>query len=89
MAQIHSLDVPISKEPTWLWDTMRRWMNNMKSTLATQPTQSIDDKEGFIEKDFSAAMRSISRRNLDTEMNWMRSYLTQLDSPVVFCHNVR
>lgn len=89
MAQIHSLDVPISKEPTWLWDTMKRWMSNMKATLAAEPTPQIEDKNDFIEKDLSSAMRAILRWNLDSEMDWMRSYLNQLRSPVVFCHNVR
>jgi choline/ethanolamine kinase len=87
MAQIHSLDVPISKEPTWLWDTMNRWMSNMKVTLAAQPTHQIVDND-FIEKDVSSAMRSILRWKLDSEMDWMKTYLTQLRSPVVFCHNV-
>lgn len=87
MAQIHSLDVPISKEPTWLWDTMKRWMSNMKATLAAEPTPQIEDKNDFIEKDLSSAMRAILRWNLDSEMDWMRSYLNQLRSPVVFCHN--
>ena len=87
MAQIHSLDVPISKEPTWLWDTMNRWMSNMKVTLAAQPTHRIVDND-FIEKDVSSAMRSISKWELDSEMDWMKTYLTQLRSPVVFCHNV-
>ncbi len=87
MAQIHSLDVPISKEPTWLWDTMNRWMSNMKVTLAAQPTHQIVDND-FIEKDVSSAMRSILSWKLDSEMDWMKTYLTQLRSPVVFCHNV-
>ncbi|XP_046440374.1 choline/ethanolamine kinase-like isoform X1 [Daphnia pulex] len=86
MAQIHSLDVPISKEPTWLWDTMNRWMSNMKVTLAAQPTHQIVDND-FIEKDVSSAMRSILSWKLDSEMDWMKTYLTQLRSPVVFCHN--
>ena len=82
MAQVHSLDVPISKEPTWLWDTMNRWMSNMKLTLASaQPTQHN-------EAALSSAVRSILRWQLDAEMDWMRNYLAQLRSPVVFCHNV-
>ena len=87
MAQIHCLDVPISKEPTWLWDMMNRWMSNMKVTLAAQPTKQIGNND-FIEKDFSSAMRSILSWKLDSEMDWLKSYLIQLRSPVVFCHNV-
>ena len=74
MAQVHSLDVPISKEPTWLWDTMTRWMENMKQqqTLSQEPVQ---------------AAKSVLRWQLDAEMEWMRIYLAQLRSAVVFCHN--
>lgn len=84
MAQVHSLDVPISKEPTWLWDTMSRWMSNMKLTLASAQTTTREEEEA--EK--VSAVRSILRWQLDAEMDWMRSYLAQLRSPVVFCHNV-
>lgn len=86
MAQVHSLDVPISKEPTWLWNTMNRWMSNMKLTLASaQPKLTEEDENAKV---LSSAVRSILRWQLDAEMDWMRSYLAQLRSPVVFCHNV-
>jgi len=94
MAQIHCLDVPISKEPTWLWDMMNRWMSNMKVTLAAQPTKPIGNND-FIEyqfiifqRDCSSAMRFILNWKLDSEMDWLKNYLIQLHSPVVFCHNV-
>ena len=56
----------------WLWDTMGKWMSNMKLILAD---------------DAHAAVKSISAGQLDAEMGWMRQYLAQLKSPVVFCHN--
>lgn len=89
MAQVHSLDVPISKEPTWLWDTMNRWMSNTKQTLATAQSTLPTPEEGETDKSMSSAVRSILRWKLDAEMDWMKSYLAQLRSPVVFCHNVR
>lgn len=88
MAQVHSLDVPISKEPTWLWDTMSRWMSNMKLTLASAQPMQHTPEEDENEKALSSAVRSILQWQLDAEMDWMRSYLSQLRSPVVFCHNV-
>jgi len=33
MAQIHTLDVPISKEPTWLWDTLGKWIKNINQIV--------------------------------------------------------
>ncbi|XP_011138554.1 choline/ethanolamine kinase isoform X3 [Harpegnathos saltator] len=29
LAQIHRMQVPISKEPTWLWDTMNKWLKTL------------------------------------------------------------
>ena len=85
MAQVHSLDVPISKEPSWIWDTMNRWMNSAK----TQPRLDDDNEDDVTDvKDGGIkSIRSALRWQLDAEMVWMRSYLAQLGSPVVFCHN--
>ncbi|KOB65247.1 Choline/ethanolamine kinase, partial [Operophtera brumata] len=30
MAAIHSMDVPLSKEPTWLWKTMGKWTRTVR-----------------------------------------------------------
>lgn len=75
MAQIHTLNVPISKEPTWLWDTMGKWMKNLKIAVS-KPIENEDSPLG-----------RISKWELDAEMTWLREYLAQLKSPVVFCHN--
>lgn len=80
MAQIHSLDVPISKEPTWLWDTMGRWMDNTRMILS-----SAKILPGQEEAPAARILRLMP--NLDGESEWLRAYLTQLRSPVVFCHN--
>ena len=76
MAMVHSLDVPISKEPSWIWDTMNRWMSNAKA----QPPNSSSSPHPPTTMD-------ALRRQLDAEMDWMRNYLDQIRSPVVFCHN--
>lgn len=78
MAQIHTLDVPISKEPTWLWDTLNKWINNINQMVKT----GLNEERHEI---FLSTL--LSGWQLDTEMEWMRQYLEQLKSPVVFCHN--
>lgn len=30
MAAIHSMDVPLSKEPNWLWKTIYKWSKIVK-----------------------------------------------------------
>lgn len=90
MAQVHSLDVPISKEPTWLWDTMARWMKNMKQlTLSSSDASQlpVNNHDNDEKTKLASVIRSMQWQ-LDEEMVWMRSYLGQLRSPVVFCHNV-
>ena len=88
MAQIHSLDVPISKEPTWLWDTMDRWMKTTKMILSSPSAQAAPLKRvEAAEPPTEESIERMVRWHLDTEMEWMRQYLSRLRSPVVFCHN--
>ncbi|KFB49615.1 AGAP007957-PA-like protein [Anopheles sinensis] len=35
MAAIHSMDIPVSKEPDWIWNTMNRWLKGVETTLKT------------------------------------------------------
>lgn len=34
LAEIHSLDIPMTKEPICLWKTMDRWMANLSNVLS-------------------------------------------------------
>lgn len=52
LAQIHMMDVPINKEPRWLWDTMYRWrlhdytlLSQLKQVHIKQPTELSDSAE--------------------------------------------
>ncbi|XP_076244071.1 choline/ethanolamine kinase isoform X3 [Calliopsis andreniformis] len=78
MGQIHMMQVPISKEPTWLWDTMAKWLDTTTDIL-----ESIEDIDARHLKNVHA-IRTI---DLDHEVNWFRSLATQQKYPVVFCHN--
>ena len=70
MAQIHTLQVPISKEPTWLWETMNRWLSTATKILATPVAQDLFVDERGVSLDGSPAARIRSRfaLHLDTEM---------------------
>lgn len=88
MAQVHSLDVPISKEPSWIWDTMKRWLSSAKAQQHPPPNEDDGNKPNNGGKRPAGKLCSIDLRwQLDAEMDWMRNYLDQLQSPVVFCHN--
>jgi hypothetical protein len=52
LAQIHMMDVPINKEPRWLWDTMYRWrlhvhtlLSQLKKVHMKHPNELSDSAE--------------------------------------------
>ncbi|CAH0754177.1 unnamed protein product [Bemisia tabaci] len=74
MALVHQMNIPISKEPRWLWDTMNRWI------------QSIDDLNLYIYVG-NQMKRKLMAQDFRIEAEWLKSHLQKLQSPVVFCHN--
>ncbi|XP_066991296.2 choline/ethanolamine kinase isoform X2 [Anabrus simplex] len=78
MALIHKMNVPISKEPRWLWDTINRWLQNMETDMSELQGGDIENKK---------CIDKLSSYNLREEAQWLRKFLCQVQSPVVFCHN--
>ncbi|CAG2056077.1 unnamed protein product, partial [Timema podura] len=78
MAHIHSMTVPIIKEPHWFWDTINRWKESAEATL------NSDEPLGPATKDI---IKKIKVYNFTIEIDWLRKHLTTVDSPVFFCHN--
>ncbi|XP_011163389.1 choline/ethanolamine kinase isoform X1 [Solenopsis invicta] len=78
MGQIHTMQIPISKEPTWIWDTMNNWLNT-----ATDILESVED----IDSQQLENVSTIKCINLEHEINWLRSFVMQQKHPVTFCHN--
>ena len=75
MAQIHMMQVPISKEPTWLWDTMAKWLDT-----ATDILENIEDIDARHLKNVNA-IRAI---DLGHEIAWFRFLVKQQKYPVGF-----
>lgn len=78
MAKIHSLNIPVSKEPEWLWNTMYRWLNNVEQMF--KDLNKTNKEENHLAK----KMRHI---NLRQEVDWLRASVENEDFAVVFCHN--
>ncbi|XP_030759677.1 choline/ethanolamine kinase [Sitophilus oryzae] len=74
MASLHSMEVPLHKEPDWLWNTIDRWLRTCDKKLQG------DEVPVFI-KDL------LNDVNLKEEAKWLKMRLEQENSPVVFCHN--
>ncbi|KAK9504617.1 hypothetical protein O3M35_010913 [Rhynocoris fuscipes] len=71
MAAVHTMNIPINKEPRWLWDTMNRWLLNIDEL--SSPANPIE--------------LALCSKNLKAEAVWLRNHLSKIYSPVVFCHN--
>ncbi|XP_032592335.1 choline kinase alpha isoform X2 [Drosophila grimshawi] len=81
MGEIHSLNIPLSKKPDWIWNCMDRWLASLESIV-----------KGKIESRPSSAVLQKQRELMRTidyvqEMAWLRSLFDSGDYPVVFCHN--
>ncbi|RXG73062.1 Choline/ethanolamine kinase [Armadillidium vulgare] len=83
MAKMHAMNVPISKEPTWMWNCMKRWLKSSDEFLRTSSAPSNIDptskRHSMLEK-----LRQV---DFEEEMNFMKRIVTKIQSPVVFAHN--
>lgn len=74
MASIHSMEVPLHKDPGWLWETISRWLKTCDTVL-----------KGDDVPEFARAL--FDKINLHSEAVWLKERLEMENSPVVFCHN--
>ncbi|XP_016964179.1 choline kinase alpha isoform X2 [Drosophila biarmipes] len=81
MGEIHSLNIPMSKEPDWIWNCMQRWVSGfesiVKGNVQAKPKSSVLQKQMELMRTFDYVQ----------EIAWMRSVIDEGDYPVVFCHN--
>jgi len=75
-ALVHSLEVPVSKDPSWMGDTMR----GIQSKLAPIVYDSgpVNQRE---------ACRQLAQWDFRSEIDWLMNFLRHVPSPVVFSHN--
>uniref|UniRef100_A0A1L8E3L7 Putative choline kinase n=1 Tax=Nyssomyia neivai TaxID=330878 RepID=A0A1L8E3L7_9DIPT len=78
-AEIHSLNIPVSKEPDWLWSTMERWLKSADAILNKfQPTSTDEAQQ----------LEKLRKINFRTEMTWFQNIVrSSQEFPVVFSHN--
>ena len=75
LAQIHAMDVPISKDPNTLYEVMVRGYEEALQKLA------IDEECNKFN------CETIKSCDLRTEFDWIKKAIERADSPVIFCHN--
>jgi len=65
MGQTHMMQIPISKEPTWLWDTINNWFNTTTDILENIVNEDIDSRQ----LDNISTIKCI---NFEHEINWLK-----------------
>lgn len=78
MARVHALNVPISKEPSWIWNTMDKWLKSSQDFLNNR---SLSDRED------AQKIAKLQLFNFQKEMEFLRKVVGKVQSPVVFAHN--
>ncbi|CAG0915631.1 unnamed protein product [Notodromas monacha] len=88
LAKMHTLQLPLSKEPNWIWETMRKWALIIATDIT--PSSKCPACPAFPKQDPGANQdffQFIKRIDLDAEITWLKAALLSVDSPVVFGHN--
>lgn len=80
MAAIHSMDVPLNKEPNWLWKTMGKWIKTVREERLSGSYQPKNDAE-------SRMIKEIKNVDFEKEVEWLKKFIATVESPSVFCHN--
>lgn len=80
MSEIHTLDIPVSKEPEWLFLTLNRWLNNVDSILNDIKNNNNNENQEEIP-------RKLSKIDFRKEVQWLKKVVETEAYPVVFCHN--
>lgn len=82
MSEIHSLDIPVSKEPDWLFLTLNRWLNNVETIMNDVRNNNSDD-----ECNPKELPKKLSKIDFRKEVQWIKKVIESAAYPVVFCHN--
>ena len=64
VGKVHALQVPINKEPVYLWETMENWLNTLHQMLPKVLQEG--DAEAIV-----AAQKYI-KTNLEEEVKWLK-----------------
>ncbi|XP_020367568.1 choline kinase alpha [Rhincodon typus] len=74
MATFHRMTMPFNKEPTWLFHTMEKYLQQVM-------------RISFTRESHVRAFHKLLSYNLPQEMEKLRFLLEATPSPIVFCHN--
>ncbi|ESO95426.1 hypothetical protein LOTGIDRAFT_116872 [Lottia gigantea] len=75
LAKLHSLDMPLCKEPRWLSETIEGWIKEIQNN--THP--SDPENQLYIHK--------LQSFKMEEEFQNVLNIISKVHSPVLFCHN--
>lgn len=75
LATVHHLNVPINKDPTWLFETYAKWLSQVRNFKHESPENVSQLELELLAFDF------------ESEMKFLSKSLPLCESPIVFCHN--
>lgn len=87
MAEIHTLDIPVSKEPDWIWKTTDRWLVSIENVFNNNnvATGVTAEPDSAARTELKSRLRKIDFKK---EVAWLREQLQdEVDFLVVFSHN--
>lgn len=88
MAEIHSLDIPVSKEPDWIWKTTERWLVSVENVFNNNNTVGATLKQPVDSAPRAEIKNRLRRIDYKKEVNWLREQLKDEEEfLVVFSHN--
>lgn len=82
MSEIHSLDIPVSKEPDWLFLTLNRWLNNVDTIMNDVRNNNNGQDDNVLD-----LPKKLSKVDFRKEVQWLRKVIELESYPVTFCHN--
>jgi choline/ethanolamine kinase len=82
MSEIHSLDIPVSKEPDWLFLTLNRWLNSVDTIMNDVRNNNSSQDDNILD-----VPKKLSKIDFRKEVQWLRKVVELESCPVTFCHN--
>ncbi|XP_074659766.1 choline/ethanolamine kinase-like isoform X2 [Tubulanus polymorphus] len=88
MRNFHSLDMPLSKEPRWIFDLTDKWIKECREFTPENRAKNLQQtSSNRVQRPTTEQYVKLMSYNYEEEFEWLRQTLLLVKSPVVFCHN--
>lgn len=98
MARFHTLEMPLNKEPRWLFETTQKYIKQVANEVRFSEEQDLLRFQKFLSFDLSNEFKQLkyiitiikTQTRLKLKFSIiirLRTVLRSINSPVVFCHN--